>query len=241
MEIVALKKVKLNNPILIEGFPGIGLVGTIAASFIVDKLGMEKYGYIVSEKFPPISAVHNFEPLHPARIYFSKQHNAFVLFSEFIIPLNAVYKLSNEILKWSKKQGVSKIISLGGITIRGEQDEVFGIASTPELREELAKAGIKLIREGATTGINGVLLAECASRNYPAASLLAEAKPDYIDPKGAALVLQALAKVTNIKVDVSELIEQAEFIEQKIKEILGKAKEAHESYKKTGELGPMYA
>ena len=47
------KKIKLNDPILIEGLPGIGNVGKIAAEYVVEKLKMEKYADIFSEYLPP--------------------------------------------------------------------------------------------------------------------------------------------------------------------------------------------
>jgi uncharacterized protein len=173
-------------------------------------------------------------------VYKSKKHNIIVLFSEFIIPLNAVYPLSHAILEWADKKKVSKIISLGGIVIRGEQDEVFGIASTPALVKELNDKGIKTIKEGATTGVNGVLLAECASRSFPAVSLLAEAKQNYMDPRGAAMVIEALKQITGLDIDTTDLIKESAELEKKMSDIISKAKAASKQYKKAEELGPMY-
>ena len=65
IEFHMLAKPKLKSPVLVEGFPGLGLVGTISASYLIEKLKMEPLGYIISEKFPPIAAVHNYRPLHP--------------------------------------------------------------------------------------------------------------------------------------------------------------------------------
>ena len=240
VEIVETAKWDLNEPILIEGFPGIGLVGTISASFIAEKLKMELLGYIASPRFPPIAAVHNYVPLHPARLYKSRKHNLVVLFSEFVVPLSVVYDLSCAILEWSKKRKIKQIISVGGIGIKGEQEEVFGIASLPKLTEKLESAGVKLIKEGATTGVSGVLLAECASQKFPAVSLLAEAKPDILDPRGAALVLEAVKSFAKLPLKTEELVEEAENIETKIQEIMENAKVAGEAYKKTDKLNAMY-
>ncbi|MCX6777603.1 MAG: PAC2 family protein, partial [Candidatus Micrarchaeota archaeon] len=117
IQIKEVSKFDLDSPTLIEGFPGIGLVGTISASYIAEKLHMEPLAYLVSEKFPPLAAVHNYAPLHPARMYKSKKHNLIVLFSEFTIPLSQIYPLTEIILQWSKKNKVKQIFSLGGISI----------------------------------------------------------------------------------------------------------------------------
>jgi len=242
VKIVETSKFDLKDPILIEGFPGLGLVGTIAATYLVDKLQMEPFGYIISDKFPPIAAIHDNIPLHPARMYKSKKYNLIVLFSEFIIPLNTIYPLSEAILEWAQGKGISEIISLGGIMIKGEQDEVFGIASSPELVKRLNANGIKTIKEGATTGVNGVLLAECASRGFPAVSLLAEAKQNYMDPKGAALVIEALKRITGLEIDTKELEKESLELEKKMTDVITQAKDAGKHYRATGEeqLGPMY-
>ena len=42
-------KKDLKNYTLIEGFPGIGLVGTIAAKYLIEKLEFQKYGSIESD------------------------------------------------------------------------------------------------------------------------------------------------------------------------------------------------
>jgi len=230
----------LRSPILIEGFPGIGLVGTIAASYIVDKLQMDLFGHIASPHFTPLTAIHNYLPMHPARIYKSRKHNLLVLFSELVVPMNAVNELVHEILAWSAKRRVREIISLGGINIKGEQDEVYGIASTRELGRFIESMGVKLVREGATTGVSGVLMAECASRGIPAISLLAEAHAEYLDPNAAAMVIEKMGAVTGIKIDTRELHQQAKIIEEKMRQLLEQAKGAHEHYKRYSPTEPMY-
>ena len=78
IKIIETGKYDLKSPYFIEGFPGIGLVGTMASSYLVEKLGMEPFGHIVSEKFSPIASIHNGRPLHPTRMYKSKKYNLVV-------------------------------------------------------------------------------------------------------------------------------------------------------------------
>ncbi len=244
LELHQLGKFKLKNPTLIEGFPGLGLVGTISASYIVEKLKMKPMGYITSEKFPPLAAVHGKIPLHPARIYCSEKHNLIVFISEFVIPMDAVHELADELFQFAEKNKVSQIISLGGITIKGEQDTVYAIASTQKMRDTLSKyKAIKLIDEGATTGVTGVLLARGAILEFPVASLLAESHEEYIDPKAASMVLEIVHGMLGIEIDTSELERESKLIENKMRDMMGKAKMAQQHYKKTESaqsLGPMY-
>jgi uncharacterized protein len=235
---------KMRAPVLIEGFPGLGLVGTISASYLVEKLQMEPLGYITGDSFPPLAAVHNKRPLFPARMYYSAKHNLIVFISEFVIPMAAVNELSDKIYDFAQKRGVKQIISLGGIAIKGEQDTVYSITSLPELSAKIEKLPhVELIKEGATTGVTGVLLARGAIEKYPVISLLAESQQGYMDPKAAAMVLETLKELIKIDVDTSTLEHEAQKIDTKVKEIVGKAKTSHSAYKKVegeGSLGTMY-
>jgi len=236
-------KPKLKSPVLVEGFPGLGLVGTISASYLIEKLKMDPLGYITGEQFPPLAAVHSHRPLYPARMYYSNRHNLVVFISEFVIPIGAVNELSEKIYQFVRKMKVRKIISLGGIAIKGEQDTVYSIASLPELDKQLEKLNkVQMIKEGATTGVTGVLLARGAIEKYPVISLLAESHEGYMDPKAASMVLETLSDILKISIDTSALENEAKVIDEKVKHVVDKAKTAHTDYKKAQDtsLGPMY-
>ena len=47
------KKPKLNNPILIEGLPGIGNVGKLAVEHLIESINAKKFAEIYSKDFPP--------------------------------------------------------------------------------------------------------------------------------------------------------------------------------------------
>ena len=48
-----LKNPKLNKPVLIEGLPGLGLVGRIAAEHLINELKAVKFAELYSPDFPP--------------------------------------------------------------------------------------------------------------------------------------------------------------------------------------------
>ncbi len=56
MQIKLTKKPK--NRILIWGFPGFGIVGTIAIEFLLDHLNVERIGKIVFDEMPATIAIH---------------------------------------------------------------------------------------------------------------------------------------------------------------------------------------
>jgi len=238
---------RLKDPILVEGFPGLGLVGTISASYLVGKLKMDFVGYVTSDLFPPLAAIHDYKPQYPARIYISKKHNLIVILSEFIVPVGACYELAQRIHDFAKEHKVKQIVSLGGIHLKSEEQKVYAIASDNKLLDGLQKADkVQLIKEGATTGVTGVLLAQGAVEGFPVVSFLAQAHEDHMDPKASAMVLEVLKDHLKLGFETRTLEAEAAEMESKMKDLLSKAKAAHIQYKKTADLGvpnnlgPMY-
>ncbi len=232
------KKVPLKRPIIIEGFPGIGMVGNICASYLAENLKMDLVGSIYSSRFPPISAIHDYKPVSPARIYASKKHNLIVLFSEFVIPGETVYGLSNAILDLAKTKKASALYSLAAIANPEPNDTIYGIASTDRMSGLLKKNGVELIREGATQGVSGVLIAECAARGVDAANLLVQSGAP-LDPRASSRLLQKVAAVTKLPVNTTDLIKQADSIEKRVRDSMEKVKDMHANYKEF-EQNPMY-
>lgn len=238
VELRELEKPKLNNPVIIEGFPGVGMIGTIAASHIAEKLDMKLVGYFASSHFPPIAAIHNFKPVSPARVYASEKHDLIVLFSEFVIPSDIVFSLSQTIIEYAKKKKAKIIYSLAGVATPEPDDKIYGIASTPAAADELKKQQVELIREGATQGVSGVLIAECACEKMPAANLMVQTSQPF-DPKATARVLDKLSAMLSVDFQTKELVSQGEQVESKIKDALEKMKSMHQDYKGMEE-NPMY-
>ncbi|MEM3369286.1 MAG: PAC2 family protein [Candidatus Micrarchaeia archaeon] len=237
-KIVEVSPIKLKNPILIEGFPGVGMIGTIAAMHLVKEWDMELVGYIDSEAFPPLCTVHNEEPLPAARIYQSKKYNLLVLFSEFVIPISAVSSVANEIVLWGEDKKLSAIISLGGVGIEASKETVFGIASTEGLKNDLKDAGVTIVKEGVTTGVTGLILANAYVRKFPAAAILTSSRGMNINLIGAAKVLDKLSELLHIKIDTEKLKKEGEEIEEKLKKLIKDSKEAKKTYEQI--QSPMY-
>lgn len=238
IEIREIQEVKIKKPIIIEGFPGIGMVGAISASYLADKLGMKLVGYLASNHFPPVAAIHDYVPVSPARIYASEKYGVIVLFSEFVIPAGIVFELSEKILEWAQKKKATAIYSLAGVATPKADSKIYGITSTKEMSDLMKKKGIELIKEGATQGVSGVLIAECAAKKFPAVNLLSQTQ-EPLDPKAAARLLDKLSEIVGFKLDTKPLSTEGDKVEEKMKEAMEKMKTLHQNYKEL-ESNPMY-
>jgi len=184
---------KLKRPIVVIGFPGTGLVGSVAASQIVDSLHMDFGGYISSSDFAPLAAIHDYKPVPAARIHYSAPHNMIVIISEMTIPIGSSLEVADKIYEFARSVAASSIISLGGISLKEEQGEVYIVSSDQKMiKNAKSKKIAKPIKEGATTGVTGVLLTKGTLENFPITTILAESSEEYLDPKAASKVLKVL-------------------------------------------------
>jgi uncharacterized protein len=232
IEIKLFKEQNLKGYSLIEGFPGIGLVGPMAASYMIEKLGMEYVGHIASDLFPPLAVVHDGQPMHTARIYADKKNKLLVVFSEFTIPSNAVYQTGSELMSFMREYGISRLISIGGMPTQKQSNVPYIISSDQEMVKKAAAQGIKQIKEGVIAGVSAVLLISAREFNLKTINLLVEVNPMIMNPKYAETAIQGLNKLIGIDIDLNELEKEAKEVESKVREIMSKAKDTKEHYQK---------
>ena len=232
---------KLRKPTLIMGFPGTGLVGSVAASQIVEALGLDFGGYITSSEFAPLAAIHDYKPMPAARIHYSDKHNMVVVISEMTIPVGSSQDVADRIYEFAKSVNAASIISLGGISLQDEKKGVFVVSSDPSVvKDIIAKKIAKPIKEGATTGVTGILLAKGTLDSYPVTTILAESSEEYLDPKAASNVIKVLTKMTGIQVSTARLEKEAEEFSKDIKEAVLKSRVVKKKGPGANEGGAMY-
>lgn len=234
INIVEEKPERLEGYTLLEGFPGLGLVGTIAVRYLIDKVKFEPYAHIESDFFMPIVRIHNGLPIHPSTIYINRQRKLLALVSEQIIPRSGVLPLAKAVVEWANKKGIKRIISIEGIGTHAEEkrEMLYGIACSEEAKKELLKNGIKPVGEGITSGVTSMILLELSKQNKIIGySLLGNVKvaEDY---KAAASCLNKLSEILKLNIDTEPLLKEAKKFEAALLKQLKQLKEAHESVRK---------
>ncbi len=243
IQIKILKEQNLKGYTILETFPGIGLVGPMAGSYMIEKLGMEYIGHMESDQFPPIATIHHSIPMFPARLYKSDKMKLLLFMSEFTISPLLVNQLANEVLAFARKYGADKLVSVGGMPSQKPTDTIYIASSNGAVLKKAQKMGIKTIEEGVVSGVSAALLINAAEFKIPAFDILVEVNPSITDPKYAEIAIEGLNKVLGIDIDLSELDKEAKIVEAKIREMLSKVKNTHEQYASSSEsTGPsMYA
>jgi len=211
IELVLKDGLEFKNPIVIEGFPGVGLVGHIAATYLVNELDMPEIGFIKTDMIPQIAMILNGKVLPPVRIYGTEELVVFV--SDLAFPDEKTYHMATAIGGFMKDVNVSTSISLAGIGLANPTGKVFGVGSDDTMLSKLTNADVEVLSMGSISGGSGALLLECAHQNIPSLALLVETYGNRPDPRGASLMLEKIGNLIDKKFNTEPLLQEAEQIE----------------------------
>ncbi|NIQ04991.1 MAG: proteasome assembly chaperone family protein [Candidatus Korarchaeota archaeon] len=212
-----LVEVDLKDPILIEGLPGLGLVGKIATRYLIKRLKAKKFAHLHSPHLPYFVLVNKKGNARLLRgtFYASKNQNGkndFILFTgdSQAQTIEGQYEISDSILDFAEKQKVRLMVTIGGYRKEVEDNpEVVVAATDQELLERTLQAGAILSSRGSPiVGTAGLILGLARFRKMNALCLLGETRGYLPDPKAAKSVLNVLKNLFDIDVDLAGLDEQ---------------------------------
>ncbi|MBI2499331.1 proteasome assembly chaperone family protein [Candidatus Woesearchaeota archaeon] len=218
---------KPQNVTIIEGFPGFGLVATIATEFLINHLDAEQIGKIVIEEVPPIVAVHSGQVVEPVGVFYSKKYNLIILHA--LTSINGLeWGLAKKIGELSSILKAKEIICIEGIGSMTETSNTFFISNKNEDRF-IKKTGLSKLKDGIIMGVTGALT---LNKKLPISCIFAETHSNLPDSRAAAKIITTLDNYLDLKVDPKPLIKKAEEFEVKIKGLLEKSKNASEMKEK---------
>jgi len=223
-----LEKVKFRKPILVEGLPGIGNVGRIAAGYLVNELKMKRFAELYSPHFLPLVILHDdaVSSLLKNEFYYHRGKRDIIILTgdtQSISP-EGHYDVCEKILEFAQKLGVTEVITLGGFAEGRpvEQPRVIGAVNDRALLKKYEKFDIDFGKEhsiGTIVGASGLLLGLGKLYNIASLCLMGETVglPLLTDPKASDKVLQVLAKILGLKIDLSKLEKTIKEMEDRIK------------------------
>ncbi len=224
MKLILTKKPK--GVTIIEGFPGFGLIGTIATEFLMEHLQTEKIGIIEVDEVPAMIAIHLNKVIEPISIHYNKEYNL-VLIHAISISKELGWKVAEMVQQLAKELNATEIVSLEGVgSPNPTGGRVFYYATDNGKVSKKLSGTASPLNEGIIVGVTGALLAKHSP--IPVVALFAEAKSNLPDSKAAAEIIKALDAYTGLKVDPKPLLKQAELFEKKLKSIIQKQGEAEQ-------------
>jgi hypothetical protein len=242
MEVRLFKKPRLNRPVLICGWPGIGNIGLIAVDTLRIKVEAEEFGEIEGwDIFYPrkvkIEKGLLVDLEFPAnRFYFKKLQNREIIFfigEEQPRGDKKAYQIGEAVLEVAMKFGCQRVFTSGAAVspihhlmrprvwaVPNRQDlinEVKGYENTI-LMSQIEGRG----DQGYITGLNGLMIGIAKERGLEAFCLMGEF-PVYVPrslpyPKASKSVLEVLTKMLGLEIDLSRLERWAQETERRLEE-----------------------
>jgi uncharacterized protein len=233
---------ELESPILVEGMPGVGLVGKIAADHLVRTLDMEYYASCHCDGLPSVAVYDEDDRTvrPPVRIYADETRDLLVLQSDVPISPQGAPEFVSCLADRFAQEDVLPLCLSGLAEEKDGVPTMYGIGTGrgPELLEE---HDIETPKEsGMISGPTGALLAEVGERELDGIGLVVQANKQFPDPEAArVLLVDAIEPLADIEVSTDLLVEQAEEIADAREKLAKQMQQADDESSQAKPLG-MY-
>jgi len=174
-----VSKPVLENPIFVQGLPGFGNVGKIAANLLIKFCGAKPFAELYSPSFPDYVSVNSKGICRLPRYEFyaaPMEKKDFIIMTGDTQPsfddVVAHYQVCSEILDFVEKQKSSFIVTIGGVPITEEKAQVYVAATSSKLATEFMEKGAVIYSKGRIMGATGLMLALSKERNLQGVCLL---------------------------------------------------------------------
>jgi uncharacterized protein (TIGR00162 family) len=193
---------KLENPIFVEGLLGLGNIGMIATSHLIEVTGAKVFAELYSPYFPDYVVVNKDGTCRPPRYMFyaakTKKNDYIILTGDAHPPVEdsrAHYDLGDTILDFVEKYQIKLILTLGGVAASKSGNEVYIAATSDKLAQKHKEKGVLVYSDGKIMGATGLLLGLGKKRGIDGICLLG-ATTGFGAERGVALsVYKVLTKV----------------------------------------------
>jgi len=231
IEIETVAEPTLSDPVLVEGLPGVGHVGKLAAEYLLEEFESELVRRVYADEFPPQVSI---DDEGVAELVCAEFHavetdgrDVLVLTGDHQAGSNeGHYHLTESFLDIAERMGVEQVFALGGVPTGEliEEYHVLGAVTDADLKPDLEAAGVEFREDepaGGIVGVSGLLLGLGGRRGLDATCLMGETSGYLVDPKSARAVLEVLETVIGFDIDYESLEDRAEEME----EVVGKIQE----------------
>jgi uncharacterized protein (TIGR00162 family) len=223
----------LESPVFLEGLPGVGNVGRLAVTHMINAFGGTKFGDMHSTSFP--HQVKNL-PDGTLRLMRNELHSTttprgMIFLTGDMQPMptdfKSHYQMADAILDLCQELKVGLVITVGGYALGEDIDgerKVFIGTSGPDAAQRYLGEDLLLLKDDPGTpivGVSGLLPAMASARNIDALCLLGqttgEVKPDL---EAASAVLKVISSILEVEIDQGDLSKASQSIEREMNDIM---------------------
>lgn len=227
------------NPTVLAAWPGMGNVGLITVDYLRRKLGSKVFAEIdMSPFYIPDSilvkeGIAQFPEIPTSIFYYSKDPDLIIFESNSQISGREGILIIKTILDIIMQFPVKNIFTFAAFAqpmSHRNNSEVLVTCNTDSFLQSLKEKGVVPMPDGYIAGLNGLLLGVAASRQVDAACLLGTIPGYAINlsyPKASLQIIKTISDILELRIDtteleqgVSEMDQQFEAIEDRIREFV---------------------
>jgi len=191
----------LENPVFVQGLPGFGNVGRIAAHLLIKFSEAKPFAELYSPSFPDYVSISSKGIAHLPRYEFysapMEKNNLVIMTGETQPSFDDVvahYQVCSEIVDFVERLGCHFIVTIGGVPITEDKAQVYVAATSPRLATEFMEKGAVIYSKGRIVGGTGLTLALAKERNLEGVCLLGTTTGFKADRGAGFLVFKFLLK-----------------------------------------------
>jgi uncharacterized protein (TIGR00162 family) len=169
----------LDNPVFVQGLPGFGNVGRIAAHLLIKFCEAKLFAELYSPSFPDYVSISSKGIAHLPRYEFYSapmdKNNLVIMTGETQPSFDDVlahYQVCDEIVDFVEKLGCHFIVTMGGVPLTEEKTQVYIAATSSKLATEFMEKGSVIYSKGRIVGGTGLTLALAKERGFDGVCLL---------------------------------------------------------------------
>ena len=191
----------LENPIFVQGLPGFGNVGRIAAHLLIKFCEAKLFAELYSPSFPDYVSISSKGIAHlPKYEFYSapmEKNNLVIMTGETQPSFDDVvahYHVCSEIVDFAERLGCHFIVTMGGVPITEDKTQVYVAATSPRIATEFMEKGAVIYSKGRIVGGTGLTLALAKERKLDGVCLLGTTTGFKADRGAGFLVFKFLMK-----------------------------------------------
>jgi proteasome assembly chaperone (PAC2) family protein len=194
-------KPSLENPIFVQGLPGFGNVGRIAAHLLIKFSEAKPFAELYSPSFPDYVSISTKGIAYlPKYEFYSapmEKNNLVIMTGETQPSFDDVlahYNVCSEIVEFVEKLGCHFVVTMGGVPLTEDKTQVYVAATSPRLATEFMEKGAVIYSKGRIVGGTGLTLALAKERKLEGVCLLGTTTGFKADRGAGFRVFQFLMK-----------------------------------------------
>ena len=194
-------KPSLENPFFVQGLPGFGNVGRIAAHLLIKFCEAKPFAELYSPSFPDYVSISSKGITNLPKYEFyaapMEKNNIVIMTGETQPSFDDVlahYQVCSEIVNFAKKLGCHFIVTMGGVPITEDKTKVCVAATSTKLANEFKEKGAVIYSKGRIVGGTGLTLALAKERGLDGVCLLGATTGFKADRGAGFLVFKFLMK-----------------------------------------------